>query len=359
MGSSRKGRGFVSIRAVIATVLVVFSFTLTGCGSSRGNRVYAVKEIHSEKASPVIAKEEVAVAPALAKEKPDKDYRVGVTDVLYVNVYGYPDLGSPAGTLGAKLQGSRVDGDGYIHLPMVGSVKVAGLTVGQIQKRLQKAFRNFIKKPWVVVEVVEFRSKPLYLLGQFNMPGTVYMDRPLTILQGIALGKGFTDAASLHGARLLRNDRIVPVDIYEILTEGKMEQNVWLKPKDTLYIPDARSQKIFVFGEVEKPGPIPMVSGEMSLVEALATAGIGNKTYDHRIRIIRSLSTTKGELIVIDLDKVLNGNALPFPLREGDIVYVPRSGIGSWNQAIRELLPTLQLVSGVLEPFVQIKFLRD
>jgi polysaccharide export outer membrane protein len=276
-----------------------------------------------------------------------------------VNVYGYPDLGSPAGTLGAKLQGSRVDGEGYIHLPMVGSVKVSGLTVGEIQKRLQKAFRNYIKKPWVVVEVVEYRSQPLYLLGQFNMPGTVYMDRPLKLLQGIALGKGFTEAASLHGARLLRNNRIVPVDIYEILTEGMMEQNVWLRPQDTVYIPDARSQKVFVFGEVEKPGPIPMVSGEMSLVEALATAGIGNRTYDHKIRIIRSLSTTKGELIVIDLDKVLNGNALPYPLREGDIVYVPKSGIGSWNQAIKELLPTLQLVSGVLEPFVQIKFLRE
>ena len=309
MGSSLRGRGFVSIRAVLAAFIVLFSISVAGCGSSRGNRVYAVKEIKSEKAAPVIEKEEVAVASALAKKKPDTDYRVGVTDVLYVNVYGYPDLGSPAGTLCAKHQGSRVDGDCYIHLPMVGRVKVAGLTVSQIQKSLQKAFRNFIKKPWVVVEVVEFRSKPLYLLGQFNMPGTVYMDRPLKILQGIALGKGFTEDASLHGARLIRHNQIVPVDIYEILSEGMMEQNVWLKPQDTIYIPDARSQKIFVFGEVERPGPIPMVSGEMSLIEALATAGIGKKTYDEHIRIIRSLSTTKGELIVIDLDKVLNGNA--------------------------------------------------
>jgi len=62
---------------------------------------------------------------------------------------------------------------------------------------------------------------------------------------------------------------------------------------------------------------------------------------------------------VVDLSRSLRGEALPFNLEEGDIIYVPRSGIGNWNQALSEMLPSLQAISAVLQPFVQIKFLRE
>ena len=68
---------------------------------------------------------------------------------------------------------------------------------------------------------------------------------------------------------------------------------------------------------------------------------------------------TRGALLVVDFEKIMHGQALPFPLMEGDIVYVPRSGIGNWNMAINEILPSLQAISNVLQPFVQIKFLKD
>ncbi len=62
---------------------------------------------------------------------------------------------------------------------------------------------------------------------------------------------------------------------------------------------------------------------------------------------------------MVDLSRSLRGEALPFNLEEGDIIYVPRSGIGNWNQALSEMLPSLQAISAVLQPFVQIKFLRE
>ena len=59
------------------------------------------------------------------------------------------------------------------------------------------------------------------------------------------------------------------------------------------------------------------------------------------------------------MDATLGGKKLPFVLHEGDIVYVPRSKIGNWNEAIEEILPSLQAISAMLNPFVQIQYLKD
>jgi polysaccharide biosynthesis/export protein len=311
----------------------------------------------------IIEREDVSV-PTLAaadEEPPPPNYIIGPNDVLYVNVAGRPELGSPVGpSIATTIQGSRVDGNGDIHLPLIGAVPVSGLTIGEARDRLQQEFKRYVNEPWVVVEIAEYRSQPLYLLGQFRSPGTVYMDRPVNLLQGIAMGKGLTDAANLRGARLVRDERTQPVDVYDLLHNGAKDQNVWLRPGDTVFIPDDKAQTVFVFGGVSKPGPVPMIHGALTLPQAIAAATLRDIGYDlSRIRIIRSLSTTRGQLLVVDADRMIRGETLPYPLLEGDIVYVPKSGLGTWNDAIREILPSLQAVSAFLQPFVQIKFLSD
>jgi polysaccharide export outer membrane protein len=77
------------------------------------------------------------------------------------------------------------------------------------------------------------------------------------------------------------------------------------------------------------------------------------------VRIIRSYSATRGELMVVDFEKIMRGDALPLALRNGDIVYVPKSHLGDWNDAINEILPSLQAISAILQPFVQIKYLNQ
>jgi polysaccharide biosynthesis/export protein len=212
----------------------------------------------------------------------------------------------------------------------------------------------------VIVDVKEYRSYPLYLLGQFRTSGTFYMDRPLNLLQGIALGSGYDSTADLSAARLIREKRTMPVDIYDLLTNGDQRQNVWLKAGDTIYIPDNRNRQVFVFGAVVKPGPVPIPSDGLSLSQAIASAQLRDTGFDlNYVRIIRSYSATRGELMVVDFEKIMRGDAPPLALRNGDIVYVPKSNLGSWNDAINEILPTLQAFSAILQPFVQIKFLSQ
>lgn len=293
----------------------------------------------------------------------DRSYRVNHGDILLVNIDGRVELsssGAVAGTSAGRASGSRIDGDGYLRLPMIGRIQVAGLTATQIEALLVQQFSRYLVDPWVTVEIAEHRSQPLYLLGQFRNPGTHYLDRPHNLLAGISLGGGTLDSANLRSARLIRDNQTQPVDIYRLLQEGAMEQNIQLQGGDTIFVPDDKNQHVFVFGAVSRSGAVAMPSGRLNISQALASAGLfETRGQVGNIRIIRSLSPTRGELITIDHHRILRGQALPFELLEGDIIYVPRSVIGTWNQAIQDLLPSLQMVSAILQPFVSIKYLRN
>jgi polysaccharide export outer membrane protein len=64
-------------------------------------------------------------------------------------------------------------------------------------------------------------------------------------------------------------------------------------------------------------------------------------------------------MFVVDAERILEGEAASFELAPGDVVYVPSTAITDFNQALEQLLPTLQTISGLLTPFVQIKFLSE
>lgn len=329
-----------------------------GCASFTDLPAGTVKSVQG---SAIVETQQVDVKPMVAAAPPSLDYRLGEGDILFVNVEGKPELGSPVlSGGGTAVKGSRIDGSGDIHLPLVGSVHIAGLTIAEAEHVLAKAFSRFLNSPWVVLEVTQYGSQPIYLLGQFKNAGTYYLDRPYTLLQGVSLGGGLLDTANLRSARLIRGKQTLPVDLYAILQEGDSRMNVWLKPGDTIFVPDDKNQNVFVFGAVKRAGSVTMPNGQLLLSQALASAQLNEiRGNTHYVRIIRSLSATRGELLVVDLDQVLKGNALPFPLSVGDIIYVPRSGIGNWNEALGEILPSLQTVGAILQPFVSIKYLGN
>jgi polysaccharide export outer membrane protein len=103
-----------------------------------------------------------------------------------------------------------------------------------------------------------------------------------------------------------------------------------------------------------------MPQGRMNLLEALAAADpriVGSDIKN--VRIIRSLTTTSGELLVVDLSKIRRGETLPMQLVEGDVIYIPKNAFGTWNDAIGEILQSLQAVSALLQPFVSLTYLEN
>lgn len=354
--------------AGIALMAGILSLVATGCAPTyRDLAPGTVLTIDQQTQASAVVERQVDTIPSLAPEPaPPAAYLIGPGDLLTITVYGRPELGSgggmaataTAGAAPARPSGSRVDETGSVRLPLIGSVPLAGLSAAKAEERLRNAYKPIIKEPWLSVEVLEYRSRPLYLFGSFKKTGIVYMDRPLTLLQGIALADGIDNGAGLRSARLSRNGKVQPVDIYELLVNGDQRQNVWLHPGDAIYLPDKTVEQVFIFGAVNKAGQVSMINGQLSLAQAIAASTPLSTGYDFtRVRIIRSLSPTKGELLVVDFDRIMRGQAPAFMLANGDIIYLPRTPLGSWNDALAEILPTLSAINGLLQPYVTLKFL--
>lgn len=274
---------------------------------------------------------------------PPGGYLVGPGDNLKFNIFGEAGMTDIT---------ARVDDAGYVQLPMVELVKVSGKTTRDIQAQLKEAYKANLINPWVTVELVEAQSAPMYFLGEFNQSGVKYMNGATDILQALALAGGLSPEAYLPGARLLRDNHVCTVDLNALLRNGDFSQNVWIKPRDVIFAPRKEDMSVYVLGAVGSPQSVEYGASGRTLLQVLSMAGgpIPGVAQLGGIRIVRSNSPTTGELIVFDARKALSGRGLDLPLEPGDVVYVPSSEIGDWNSAVAQILPSLQLLGGILTP---------
>lgn len=291
-------------------------------------------------------------------------YRVGPGDRLLVAVYGHPELSlatySNAGL--SANEGLIIDNDGTIQFPLVGSVQVAGKSVVELKTFLERELSLYLKDPKVTVQVSFTGSVRYYMLGQFVHPGLKFSDRPLRVLEAMALaGSVQMQNASLRTAYLARGAKRLPVNFYRLLREGDLTQNIPLESGDIILVPDTQSERAFVFGN-DRGGTVQFNDGRLTLLQALSAIGFGVRERTQavlsEVRVIRS-EADRGELFIVDVERILEGEAAEFELAPGDVVYVPISGIASWNEALSQLLPSLQTISGLLSPFVQLKYLSQ
>lgn len=315
----------------------------------------------------------------LVEDVDGKAYRVGAGDTILVAVYGHPELsiapfvggvapqsGSASGGSN-RLAGLVIDNDGTIQFPLIGTVQVAGKTSAELRDYLEKELVTFIKEPKVTVQVIFTGSIRYYLLGQFQQPGLKYSDRPLRLLEVLSLGGSITlKEASLRTAYVARSGKRLPINLYRLVRDGDLTQNIRMRSGDVVLVPDNINERAYVFGGAVGSNPqggvVPFVDGKLSLLQALAQVGFGtaeqvqgklSETY-----VIRG-EADRGELFIVDAERILRGEAAPFELAPGDVVFVPPTWITSWNQVLMQIIPTLQAISGVLTPFVQIKYLQQ
>lgn len=324
--------------------------------------------------SSIVTREETQLDPALMQqlvgEREGDAYRVGPGDQLLVAVYNHPEL-AIATYAGGTVAGSRaslqVDNDGTMQLPLIGSVKVAGKTLEQLRKFLETELAVYVRDPKVTVQVSSYTTTRYYLLGQFVIPGIKYSDRPLRLLEAMGLGGSVVFSnASLRTSYIARNGRKLPINFTRLVRDGDLTQNIPLRTGDVIMVPDNSNEQVFVFAGAPngaaKGGPVPFRNGRLTLMQALAVAG-----YGYRDRALAKLGNTRiirsegprAELFVVDASAILKGEAGDFVLEPGDVVFVPARPFTTWNMALEQLLPTLQTVSGLLNPFVQLRYLQQ
>jgi polysaccharide export outer membrane protein len=299
----------------------------------------------------------------LTETLPDPAYILGPNDVISLSVYMHPELSVPAvtGVQGGGV-GALITGDGSVQLPLIGPIQLGGMTLAKAQLAITDAYAHYLKNPKVTIGLMQAQSMRYYLLGTFSDPGIKYPVRELSLLEALALG-GSVDVsqADLYQAYVARGQIKLPVDLHALLIDGDLSQNITLAAGDTIVVPSSANENAFVLGAVGAPGPVKFQGGALSLLQALSAAGLDLPNYTDarlsQIRIIRS-SGRNAEFYVVDASRILSGQAASFALRPGDVVFVPPTMVATWNQALRELIPSLQTVSYSLSPFVSIKYLE-
>ena len=278
-------------------------------------------------------------APKLPKLAPDNaippDVLVSSGDLLAVSVLGAPDYHYDV----------RVSSSGEISLPMVGSIKVAGLTTPQaetaIAQTLQK--QGFFNDPRVSVFVKEYSTSGTSVLGEVQHPGIYPLLGHRTLLDALSAAGGTTPRAGKSVTITHRDHPEAAERIMLSSPDGQTMTNVSVQPGDTIVV--SKAGVVYVVGDVKEPTGIIMDNPRFTVLQAIAMAHGTNPTASMgSAKLIRSVDGVPRE-IPIPLNKILTAKSTDLALQADDIVFVPNSAAKTATR--RGLDAALQAATGV------------
>lgn len=233
------------------------------------------------------------------------DYVIGPRDVLSVTVLNEP-------TLSGKF---TVVSDGTLTYPLLGAVRVGGLSVRAVEHELAaKLADGYLERPVVSVALDSFGSQRVLVTGEVKQPASYPLTGRTTVLEAILTAGATTPAAGSEV--LIVRGKTPPrrVDL-EALQRGDLTQNVTLEPGDMVFVPRAEPQApVYVMGQVRTPGAYQLPKGA-TVLQALAQAGgVTEQGSMKRVTVVRKVNGKATELKA----------ALEDPLQPGDTVMVRR-----------------------------------
>jgi polysaccharide export outer membrane protein len=162
----------------------------------------------------------------------DDNFVLGPDDVIAVSVWKEPDISRVI----------PVRSDGKISLPLVGELQASGETPRQLEQEIGAKLQSFISEPEVTVIVQEAKSQRFNILGQVARPGSYLLTNSNTVLDAIAMAGGFRDFAKRKSIYVLRQNsdgtqERLPFNYKDVIQGKNADQNVKLKPRDTVVIP--------------------------------------------------------------------------------------------------------------------------
>ena len=276
------------------------------------------------------------------------EYILGPADSISINLTDTDDLD------GNYL----IDQDGMIDLPFIGKIKLDGLTLNQAQNILIEVVKDFYKNPDLQINIEDFNSSKVYIVGAVRNQITINLDqKPIKLIEA-AIQANFNPSAAdkLYGTKgfLRRDNEVYKINLTNAISGKDEKENFYLKKNDVIFI-DRNSDAIHVFGEVSKPG-IYFPNLDYSLTELISTSGLNQLTANaKKVFVIREKFNSFLEVDVFQLDIRNPVNLLAgrkFMLHSKDIVFVPPTEIVKWNRTISLLLPQTDLFSSY-NPIIQ------
>ncbi len=295
-------------------------------------------------------------------------YTLGAGDRIHLGIFNVPEYTGE----------HQVLVDGSINLPLVGNVFIENLTLNQAADAIATAYNRFLRTPIVTVSLLAPRPLRIGVSGEVHRPGSYAMSLTAgeadsrsepqwpTITQAIQLAGGITQLANIHQVQVSRPQRlgenqVITVDLWALLVQGDLSQDLTLRDGDTILIPTGTSIdpaeatqlatasfspsmiRVNVVGEVIRPGTVE-VPPNTPLNQALLAAG-GFDTRRARTRSVElvrlnSDGTVSRTTVPVDLAQGASDPSNPV-LRQNDVIVVGRSGSASFSDALDGVFGTL------------------
>ena len=246
---------------------------------------------------------------------PAADYIVGAQDVLTITCYDQADLSGKF----------TVETDGTFSYPLIGRVKVGGLTLRQVESEVKTRLvgDGYFRNPQITVSVDTYKSQKVFVVGEVRTPGTYALSGDMNLVEALARAGSTLPTASgeaivVHpeagqtpsGPTLPTedSDNVVRIDLRD-LQNGAFSQNAMLRDGDTIFVP--RAESVYVFGHVKNPGAYAMQQRNTTVLQALSLAGgVTDRGTTSRIKIVRIVNGEKREVKVKLTDLVLSGDTV-------------------------------------------------
>jgi polysaccharide export outer membrane protein len=273
------------------------------------------------------------VAGPPAKDVVETGYVLGGGDQISVWVLGVDEIGEKP---------LRIDPQGSIDLPLVGRVRVGGMTLDEARNAIAASFQRHVRNPKVSLNVVDYHSQPVSVLGAVNNPGLLQLQGGKTLAEIISMAGGIRPDAG-YTVRITRREQwgalplptakpdstgkfsVADVGLKALLDARDPALNIPVKPYDVISIP--RAQLVYVIGEVTKAGGFALNEREsVSVLQALSLAGGLSRTAKASdARILRGSGDSGRQDIPVNVQRILDGKAPDLPLQSDDLLYIPSS----------------------------------
>jgi polysaccharide export outer membrane protein len=264
---------------------------------------------------------------------------IGPNDLIAVAIYDAPELS----------RSIRVGADGFIRLPMLKQrLKAQGLYPSELETTIVAALReeSILVDPFVTVTIAQYQSRPVSVAGAVKMPLVFQAESAVTLLEAIARAQGLREDAGREilvsrsqpgpdGKPVMLTRR---VSVRGLIDDADPALNLVLTGGEEIRVPEV--SKIYIMGNVKKPGAFPVQDGSDTTIMQMLALAEGLMPFASKEAFIyrRETAGPKNE-IPVPLDKIMKRQAPDVILTANDILYIPdNSGKRFRVSALEKLL---------------------
>jgi polysaccharide export outer membrane protein len=282
---------------------------------------------------------------------PSPDYRFAAGDVLSVRIWN----GQKVDELKLTVQS---DGEAFLPVMGIGSLAVAGKTVVEMKRELERRFASIYRETYVELLITRYAGHRVSLMGEVKTtarddsgPGEWPLQGPTRLVAFLSARGGPAQDADLMRIQLIRKaGERREMNLFRAVFQGTEEDDPYLESGDLVFIPSLSmgNRKVFVLGEVNSPGVVNIID-TMGLVEAIARAGgFTQKGYMKGVVVLKR-GPEGAEMKVANFKEMFQGGSLEadIALAPGDIVFVPRRAIATIQELFSIINPALGIIEAI------------